>query len=137
MRRLALIAVLALGLALGLAACGGSGAPKDALKIKFGRTGGMIVPYVITIAPDGAVTATGNPPVTPPTSLTSAQVETLSRQVRNGIGKHTNLQCAHTFPDEASNFITALGKTVAVRGMCEPGFTQLFDALTNALQRNQ
>ena len=133
MRRLTLLAVLVLG----LAACGGSGAPKDAIEIKFGRVGGLIMPYAITIARDGTVITKGNPPVKPPTSLTSAQVETLSKLVRNGMGKLTNLQCAHTFADAASNFITALGKTVVVHGDCEPGFTKLFYALTNALHLNQ
>ena len=134
MRRLILIAVLALG----LAACGGgSGPSKDTLQIKFGRTGGMIMPYTITIAPDGTVTAEGNPPNTPPKSITSEQDEDLSRQVRAEIGKLTTLQCAHTFPDEATNFITALGKTVAVRGTCETGFNKLFNALNNALHLNE
>ena len=96
------------------------------------------MPYAITIAPDGKVTAAGNPPVKPPTSLTSAQVEKLSGLVRAGLGKlKSRLQCAHTFPDAASDFITALGKTVVVRGDCEPGFRKLWDALTNELGLNQ
>jgi len=132
-RRLALIAVVVLG----LAACGGSGAPKNGLKITFGRTGGLIVPYAITIAPDGTVTATGNPPVKPPTSLTSAQEEKLSGLVRDELGKLTTLQCGHTLPDAASNFITAMGRTVVVRGDCEPRFSKLFDALANELGLNQ
>lgn len=132
-RRLTLLAVLVLG----LAACGGSGVPKDALKIKFGRLGGLIVPYAITIAPDGKVTAAGNPPVKPPTSLTSAQVGKLSGLVRDGIGKLKSLQCAHALPDEATYFITALGKTVSVHGTCKPDFTKLLDALTNELGLNQ
>ena len=51
MRRFAVIAILALG----LAACGGGSgsSPKSGIEIKFGRTGGMILPYTITIAPDG------------------------------------------------------------------------------------
>ena len=133
MRRLLLLAVLALG----LAACGGSGAPKNGLTIKFGRTGGLIMPYVITIASDGSVTSTGNPPVKPPASITSAQVDSLSSQIRAGIGKLTSLQCGHTLPDEAATFITALGKTVTVRGSCEPKYTTLYDALSNALGLNQ
>lgn len=129
-RRITVIAFLALG----LAGCGGSGA-KDTVKIKFGRTAGTIVPYTITIAPGGAVTSTGIPPAKP-AALTSAKDEELSRLVRNGIGKLETVQCAHTFPDEATYFITALGKTVYVRGTCEPGFTKLYDALTTALNLN-
>jgi hypothetical protein len=133
-RRLTLIAVLALG----LAACGGgSGGSKDTLQIKFGRTGGMIMPYEITIAPDGTVSARGNPPNTLPKSITSAQDEDLSGQVRDEIGKLTSLSCPKTFPDEAASFITAAGKTVTVRGTCEPAFQTLFNALTNALHLNE
>ena len=90
--------------------------------------------YKITIAPGGAVTVQGNPPVKPPASLTSAQDEALSVQVRNAIPMLTSVVCAHTFPDEASQFITALGKTVYVRGDCDPDFRKLYDALSNALE---
>ena len=135
-RWLILLAVLVPVLVLGLAACGGSGVSKDALTIKVGRTGGLIVPYAITIAPGGAVTTAGNPPAKP-VSLSSAQDEELSRLVRAEIGKLKSLQCGKTFPDEASMFITALRKTVVVRGNCEPGFTKLFYKLTNALGLNQ
>jgi len=134
MRRLTLLALLALG----LAACGGgSGTPKDAVQIKFGRVGGMIMPYTITIAPNGTVTSEANPPATPPKSISSAEVERLSNLVRDSIDKLTTLQCAHSLPDETSNFITALGKNVTVRGNCEPGFTKLSNSLTNALGLNQ
>ena len=137
MRRLPLLAVLAV-LALALAGCGGSGAPKNTIKITFGRTAGLIVPYSITIARDGKVTAKGTPPVEPPATLTNAEAERLSRLVRSQIGKlNSTLFCAHTLPDEASSFITALGKTVAVRGGCEPRFTKLFYELTNALGLNE
>ncbi|MDX6481043.1 MAG: hypothetical protein QOG85_1553 [Gaiellaceae bacterium] len=93
----------------------------------------MIMPYTVTIAPDGTVTATGNPPVAAPASITSAQAEDLSQQVRDQLGKLTGIQCGGTLPDAAANFITALGKTVTVRGDCEPRFNKLFAALTNAL----
>ena len=77
----------------------------------------------------------GSPPSTP-AALTSPQDESLSRQVPDGIGKLKSLQCGGTFPDEATYSIAALGKTVAVRGTCEPGFTKLWNALTNALGLN-
>ena len=128
MRRLILLAVLVLG----LAACGGSGKQNGPVKITFGREGGLIAPYSITIAPGGAVTTTGSPPATP-ASLTSAQDLLVSNQVRDGIGKLKSESCPGDFPDEASFFITALGKTVTVRGNCEQGFTDLFNALTTAV----
>jgi hypothetical protein len=119
---------------LALAACGGSGASKDAVKITIGRTGGM-VPYAITILPGGTLKTTGVPPAKP-TALTSAQDETFSLRVKHELGSYQTLLCGHTFPDEASYFITALGRTVAVRGSCEPGFTKLWDDLANALGLN-
>jgi hypothetical protein len=120
---------------LGLAACGGSGAPNDAFAITLGRTGGL-VPYEVTIAPGGAVTTKGAPPVKP-VALTSAQDEALSKLVRRDFGKLKSLQCGGSFPDEATFFITALGKTVSVRGTCEPTFTKLVNAISNALGLNQ
>jgi hypothetical protein len=131
--RRALIVIVAVGC---LAACGGSGGSKDTLKIKFGLIGGLIAPYTITIAPDGAVTTTGNPPATPK-ALTTAQDEELSRKVRDGFGNLTSMNCPRTFPDEAANFITARGRTVTVRGTCERGFTMLWSALTSAIRLPQ
>ena len=128
MRRLTLLAVLAVG----LAACGGSGAAKDTVKITLGLSGGTMVPYSVTIAPGGAVTTTGNPPAKPKT-LTSAQDAELSRRVRSGFTNLKSEQCAGTFPDESAWFITALGKTVIVRGTCEPGFWRRWFALTTPL----
>lgn len=97
----------------------------------------MIVPYKVTIAPDGKVTTAGNPPTTPPKSVTSDQVAKLSGLVRDAMGKLKSQRCPHSFPDEASGFITAQGKTVIVLGSCDADFTKLFTALTNALGLNQ
>jgi len=95
-----------------------------------------MIPWSVTIAPDGTVTTQGNPPVKP-TALTSEKAAELSRLVGAGIGKLSSLLCGRTFPDESSLFITANGKTVTVRGTCEPSFTKLWYALTNALKLNQ
>jgi len=133
-RRIPFLAALAV-LMLALAACGGSKKPTG-VKITLGRGGGL-APFAITIAPDGKVTAAGATPVKPPAALTSAQDDEVSRLVRDGFGKLKSIQCAGTFPDEATFYITALGKTVSVRGACEPGFTKLWDSVTNALGLNQ
>jgi hypothetical protein len=124
-RRLTFLAVLALG----LAACGGSGASKDNLEITLGRSRGTILPFSTTIAPDGAVTMDR----TTFQSFTSAQEAELSRLVRNTFGSLKSKQCAGTFSDESELFITALGKTVTVSGACGPGFTKLWNALEKAL----
>jgi hypothetical protein len=133
-RRLSLLALLALG----LAGCGGSGASQHTLKITLGRSGGTMVPYSVTIAPGGEVTIEGGVPgALAPMPITSSEDARLSGLVRNGLPKLNSEQCAGTFPDASGQFITALGKTVTVRGTCEPAFTSLWDALTNALGLNQ
>jgi hypothetical protein len=124
-RRLVLLFVLALG----LAACGGSGASKSTVKITLGRSGGTIVPWSITIHPGGAVTGLGPSPK----SIPSSEDAKLSDLVRNGFAGLKSEQCAGTFPDESATFITALGRTVTVRGTCEPGFTKLWNKLVSAL----
>jgi len=121
-RRLTLLAVLALG----LAACGGSGTQN--LKITFGLSGGTMRPYSVTIAPGGAVTTTGLP-YGKPKPVTSGKDAELSGLVRKGFADFKNDQCPGTFPDESAMFITALGRTITVRGSCEPGFTQLWNSL--------
>ena len=131
MRRLALLAVLAVV----LAACGGSGASTDGgsggskgpVKITFGRSGGTMVPESVTIAPGGTLTVQGWPDVTK--SITSAVDARLSGLVRKDLPSLKSEQCPGSFPDESGQYITALGKTVRVRGACEPGFTTLWNSL--------
>jgi hypothetical protein len=53
--------------------------------------------------------------------------------VRNGFPSLKSEQCAGTFPDESAEFLTAFGKTVTVRGDCEPGFTKLWGSLGSAV----
>jgi hypothetical protein len=130
-RRLSLLAALAFG----LAACGGSGASSGTIKITFGRSGGTMVPNSVTIAPGGAVTTTGSSGAI--TRLTSAEDAKLSGSVRTAFPGLKSEQCAGTFPDESAMFITALGKTVTVRGSCEPGFTKLWNALAKGTGESQ
>ena len=127
-RRLTLLAVLALG----LAACGGSGGSKAAVEITLGRSGGTMVPTSVTIAPGGRLTGVDHL-ILKSNAISSAEDAKLSRLVRNDFPSLESKQCPRTFPDESSSFITALGKTVTVRGTCEPGFTKLWNALEKAL----
>jgi hypothetical protein len=128
MRQVPLIAILVLG----LAACGGSGASKSALKITIGRSGGTLMPFSLTVASDGSVTSTGTVrgSLSP---LTSAEHAKLSGLVRTGLPSLESAQCSGTFPDESAYFITALGKTITVRGTCKPDFTELWSTLAEAL----
>jgi hypothetical protein len=126
MRRLVYVAVLALG----LAACGGSGASKGTLEITFGLSGGTMRNYSVTIGPGGAVSGLSGPAAS---SIPSAQHSELSSRVRSAFATLKSEQCPGTFPDESARFITALGKTVTVRGACEPGFTKLWNELDKAV----
>jgi hypothetical protein len=121
-------------LVVGLAGCGGSGGAKNGITITLGRSGGL-VPYEITIKPTGEVTTKGQPPAEP-TALTSAQEEKVSKLVHDTFNALESKQCPGTFPDEVTYSITAMGKTVTVRGDCEPGFTKLRDELTTDLGLN-
>jgi len=91
-----------------------------------------MVPWSVTIAPDGSLTTQGSPPAKPK-SLTSAKDAELSRLVRSDFAKLKSEQCAGTFPDESGMFITALGKTVSVRGDCENGFNNVWNELAFTL----
>jgi hypothetical protein len=128
MRRLTLVAVLALA----LAACGGSRKSNQTLEITFGRTGGTMVPTSVTITPGGRLTGADHV-VLKSNAISSAEDARLSQLVRNDFPSLESKQCPGTFPDESAMFITALGKTVTVRGGCEPGFTTLWNALTSAV----
>jgi hypothetical protein len=127
--------LLLLALVLGLAACGGSGASKDNVKIAFGLSGGTMMPYSVTIAPGGAVTSTGNSPVTPK-PVASVREKYLSLLVRGRLWNLKSEQCKGTLPDESSMFVTALGRTVTVRGTCESSFTQMWHDLASAVGLN-
>ena len=56
---------------------------------------------------------------------------TLSDLVRKDFPKLRSESCPGTFPDESAQFITALGRTITVRGTCEPAFTNLWDSLSH------
>jgi hypothetical protein len=120
-RRLALLGLLALG----LAACGGSAAQRN-LEIKFGVDEGTLAPFYYVIYPDGGVSTTGDAATA---AITSAEVVKLSGLVRAAFPGLKSEQCPGTLPDVSSMYITALGKTVTVHGTCEPGFTKLWNEL--------
>jgi hypothetical protein len=128
-RRLAVLAVLVLA----LAACGGSSEPKSKpLKVPVGVGKGTNTPYAITIAPGGAVRTAGNPPAKA-YPLTAEQDAKLSDRVRKAFGKLKSKECAGGFSGQSPQFITALGRTVMVRGGCDSHFNNLWNFLTNSV----
>jgi hypothetical protein len=113
---------------------GGSGKRQAPPTFSFGRTGGNIVPFTVTIAANGHVSTTGTQQLT----LTQATVP-----LRNGLAKlaraegfwtmSTFISCGKVNPDIAGRFvkITSAGKTrtVTVRGTCVPAFEELYAVL--------
>jgi hypothetical protein len=96
----------------------------------FGRTGGSIAPITVTIAPNGKVSVAG-PAKVGRTRLTAAQLATIRAAVAEArfstLPAHTF--CTGTLPDFASGFVTAGGRTVAVRGTCSRRFGHVWGLL--------
>jgi hypothetical protein len=116
----------------------GGAAPAQHDTFAFGRTGGNIRPYTVTISARGAVTASG--PVRRPAHRTvpAATLRRLERLV--GITRFFTLPtltlCPGALPDFASSFVTvragAHHRRVVVRGTCSPQFAKLYEALAVA-----
>ena len=129
------LAVLTVALAVPLVVLAGSSAKQAPPTFAFGRSGGNIIPFTVTIGANGHVTTTG----TQKLSLAFA-----TPALRNGLGKlakaegfwteSTYLSCGKINPDIAGHFITvnAGGKTrtVTEHGACYPAFEELYAVLS-------
>jgi len=128
-----LLAALTVALAVPIAVLAGkTSAPPT---FAFGRTGGNIIPFTVTIAANGHVSTTGTQKLT----LTFA-----TPALRNGLGKlakaegfwteATFLSCGKINPDVAGHFITVTAggksRTVTERGTCYPAFEELYAVLS-------
>ena len=136
-RASALLAAVTVALAVPLVVLAGSSSKAAAPTFSFGRTGGNIIPFKVTIGRDGHVAATGPVQATQPTA---------SLPLRNGLAKLAkaegfftmalNLTCGPTHPDVASRFVTvtAYGKTrtVLASGTCNAAFEELYAVLAAA-----
>jgi hypothetical protein len=101
----------------------------------FGRLGGNIRPYTVSIATDRVIHSSG--PVTAGrTKLTATQLAILDRAV--AVARFASLpamtNCPGTLPDIATTFIRVGAKSVRVHGGCVPRFSKLFTALSNAVK---
>ena len=103
----------------------------------FGRLGGNIRPYTVSIASDGRVRVSGAATVGR-TKLTAEQLATLDRAAADarfpGMPPMTN--CPGTLPDIATTFVRWGAKTVRVHGNCVPRFAKLFTALSHAVKQS-
>jgi hypothetical protein len=125
----------ALALALGFACAG----PPTTHAFAFGRVGGNIAPYTVTIQQDGTVAATG------PVNLSDAhrRVPAAVRRRLDALVRTTRFStlpgrtlCPGSLPDYASSFVTVTSgttrKRVLVRGSCNAAFEKLYHALAAA-----
>jgi hypothetical protein len=107
----------------------------SAARYSFGRAGGNIEPYTISITSHGAVYATG-PVKVGRTSVTAAQLASLAKTV--SAADFTTLPaatfCLGTLPDFASTWISVGSHRVSVRGSCSPRFARVWSALASAVQ---
>ena len=96
----------------------------------FGRIGGNIRPYTVTIANSGVVRTSGAVEVGR-TMLTSLQLGSLNRVATETsfvtLPKATS--CKGTLPDVASTYIRVGARTVRVHGGCVPRYQRLLRAL--------
>jgi len=100
----------------------------------FGRSGGNIMPYTVTISATGVVRTVGAAP---------KHVKLLSKHqltVLTGIAFAVRFStipavtaCPNTLPDVAAQFIRSVGRTVRVHGACIARFNRLWTALNRAV----
>lgn len=101
----------------------------------FGRLGGNIVPFTVSIANDGAVKVSG--PVTlGRRHLSRLQIANLNRiAATNAFGSlapATN--CPGTLPDIAATFVRIGPRTVRVHGPCLQRYQRIYTALAKAVK---
>ena len=102
----------------------------------YGRTGGSIMPFTVTIATTRAVTDSGAAPAHVET-ITKARLADLNRIafVVDFATLPLNTRCKKALPDIAAQFIRVGSRTVRVHGSCVRGFNRLWSALSRAVAR--
>jgi hypothetical protein len=127
--------VLAVMLAAAVVASAASAAPRS---YEFGRSGGSIIPFSVTIAVDGTVSVSGPVRVSVQRISPAGMVRLVAalRQQRFW-GLPATTRCEGTLPDIAAEFITVHTGTathsVLVHGDCVTRFNALYDAITRAV----
>jgi hypothetical protein len=127
MRRLAVIGVVLLL----VPAASAASSPKTGFA--FGRAGGNIMPFSITVSTAGVVRSTGPAPAHR-ARLTKLQLATLNRVAFQIDFEHLPVfsACPQTLPDVAAEFIRVGDRTVRVHGGCVKPFNRLWTALSRA-----
>jgi hypothetical protein len=126
-RRFALIPVVAAAAILvGPAASASPG-------YSFGRAGGNIMPFTVTISAAGAVKVSG-PVKVGRAHLTASRLASIDSAAVGLAWAQVPKMCPGTLPDIASTWIKVGTRTVSVHGSCSPVFTQAWNALTTAVR---
>ena len=115
-------------IAASLAACGSTAAAQT--PIVFGITGGNIVPYRVSIQPNGSVRASGLH-TTPRRQISPAQVRQLRVEIERA--DLASLRCPGALPDIAGRYIRYGGHTYLVHGGCEARFERVWLDLLRAV----
>jgi hypothetical protein len=102
---------------------------------EFGRAGGNILPYTVTISASGVVRASG-PVAVGRTRLDASRLAALHRLVLTlrFAALPARTLCTGTLPDAAATFIRVGARRVLVHGGCVPRYTRLWLALDKAVQ---
>lgn len=101
---------------------------------EFGRTGGNIMPFTVTISATGVVRTAGAAPKH--ISVVSKHQLTVLAGIAAAV-RFTTIPavtaCPSTLPDVAAEFIRVEGRTVRVHGSCLTRFNRLWTALNRAV----
>jgi len=120
---------------LGLAAILPTADAADQTGFAFGRTGGNIIPYHVTIANTGVVRTYG-PVKVGRMHLAPVQLAGLNRVATETqfTIMPTTANCRGTLPDIAGTYIRVGARTVHVHGGCVPRYQRLLKALETSVR---
>lgn len=136
MRRRLVALVTAAAAAVALAVVAGAGAATvPAQGFAFGRVGGNIIPFTVTISAGGRVRSQGPVRIGRHT-LTHAQLVALAAVAARAHFSTLppTTECPGTLPDVASTFVRVGTRTVRVHGGCVPRYTRVWNALNAAVK---
>jgi len=101
----------------------------------FGRAGGNIMPFTVSISNDGVVHTTGAVTVRRQ-KLTLLQIAALNRvAATNGFSAMpAATNCPGTLPDVAATFVRVGARKVQVHGACVAAYQRVWTALAHAVK---
>ena len=110
------------------------------MSFAFGRSGGNIAPFTVTIAENGSITTSGPAPKPLKPQLSPEGLTRLASLIatQHFSSLSHSTQCPGELPDFAFRFVTVKtrlsSRTVRVRGECSPRFNRIYRGLSNAVR---